>query len=751
MASARQAALAERRSTVDYGNSPSLYGGGVIRILAPRNTGISSIAKQNAASEASIMIARYDSGQISNEEMKAFFQTQLNNPYVSTSDKTQIQSKLLDFDALIEKDRLESVFKQAPENSLQKIQAATALADFYTRRASTMVAGTPAHSQALENAGNWQQSVQDIQASANKEQLINLQNKLLQDVNRYPTGSQKSYKKADMYNQLYNLALKNGDQDTANKYAALYEQEMTYAEQYEQQEAEKKDIADIKKFASEADLEISQLKNNSPEELAAKAKKAYEVAERYAAIGDEINYNKYMAIYNDSVEKYEKKSASMTTSATATNWDKNDDEYKKEVQKYKKQLSQGIINVQQYSAAIASIMNVRKQDLDARISYAETLDDNAKLKRDGKNIRAEDLLNLYYTERDQSSGLGLGDKSVDGGLVQKMNDYASGEMVAVMVPPNEVTKAGNISLTGSGVARIEFVNKNNLLDANGQLTGWAIDDTGTLHKISRAETLLTPEQAATITGGVYTDPLTGESKYTHTDSSGNVYAYEKNKKVVTYRPETAERFEQGYTENQPISSFNTMRDKKYEETMDESPTREIEVPDLTMGQKPQIETPKAPYQKPPLQVAAEVIGPRIQPRVEATKTAIQQNVVEPIRENVVEPITKVAQPIVQKAQKVIEPIKQVAATPTGQYKPSVAIQQAVQPTLQKVQQAVSTPTGQFAPTTNLFTTGLSNIAQAGQAVAKAAQPVVQKVQTGLQNLGTKIKSGWNWFTGESVK
>lgn len=235
MANARASALAARR-TSGFGDS--------IRILAPASTGLSSLAKQTAANETDIMISKYNAGLIGNEEMKAFLQAQLNNQYVSASDKTQIQTKLLDFDVLIEKDRLESVFKQAPENSLAKMNAATALADFYTRRASSMTAGTPAHSQALENAGMWQANVKNIQDSVNKQTLSNYEDTMLMEINKLPTSSSdKASAMAEMYSKLQSLATQQGDIATANEYAARAAQQQTYAQQYAEAESQKSNKA----------------------------------------------------------------------------------------------------------------------------------------------------------------------------------------------------------------------------------------------------------------------------------------------------------------------------------------------------------------------------------------------------------------------------------------------------------------------------------------------------------------------------
>lgn len=245
MANARASALAARRTG-------SLYGGGGIKILAPVSTGISSIAKQNAASETDIMIAKYNAGLIGNPEMKAFLQAQLTNQYVSAADKVQIQTKLLDFDNLIEKDRLEAVFQSAPENSLQKVQAATALAEFYNARAATMQTGTQAQSQALQNAASWTQQAQAVQDSANKEQRKNVQNSMLVAINQKPNSSEeKAMARAGMYKTLYEMAIKQGDVADAQVYQANMNQELSNAQAYAETEAKQETAANRKQIINE--------------------------------------------------------------------------------------------------------------------------------------------------------------------------------------------------------------------------------------------------------------------------------------------------------------------------------------------------------------------------------------------------------------------------------------------------------------------------------------------------------------------
>ncbi|MCR4290493.1 MAG: hypothetical protein NUV86_09575 [Candidatus Scalindua sp.] len=440
MANARQAALAERRS--------SLYGGGKIKILAPVQTGISSIAKQNAANETDIMISKYNAGQVDNVTMKAFLQTQLTSPYTSASDKTQIQTKLQDFDVLIEKDRLESVFKLAPDNSLQKEQAAQALAQFYTNRASTMVAGTPAHSQALENAGVWQQTVQGVQTSVSKQQRKNLENSLLQKINSLPTSSsERSTATADMYKQLYDMANAHGDPEDAQVYAAKYEQAQTYAKQYGEQEQAKSSVAQIKQFAAEQDLEIAKLTDKTSDELKAKAEKAYAVAQKYADIGDQLNYTKYMTIGTQAEEKYHKKIETMTASESAKAAFQSEKDYSDNIRLAQERYVNGMFSPpftsaeEEYKDSLNKSVSEWMGTIENIYNTAVGMDANEKISWRGKNRRAGDVVDEIQKEYDKVSGI---ENAIESGTIM-LKELPVSEGMGKNTPKYELVDVRNLS------------------------------------------------------------------------------------------------------------------------------------------------------------------------------------------------------------------------------------------------------------------------------------------------------------------
>lgn len=530
MASARQQALQDRRS-------PSL-GGDRIRILAPAATGISSIAKANAANESDVMITKYNNGLIGNAEMKSFLQSQVNNPYVSQSDKSQIQTKLADFDVLIEKDRLESVFKTAPENSIAKSQAAQQLSQFYTQRASQMVPGTPAHSQAMENAGVWQQNVQAINENLNKLQRKNLENSKLQQINQLPTSSSERYQaQAEMYKQLYDMAQAQGDQDDAQVYAAKYEQAVTVAEQYAEQEQSKMDVNEIKQFAAQQDLEIAKLTDKTPDEMKAKAEKAYAVAERYAAIGDQLNYTKYMTIGTQAEEKYQKKMSGLSAAESAKVAFQREKDYSDNIRLAQERYVTGQFSPpftsaeEEYKDSLSKSVSEWQGSLESIYETAISMDASEKITWRGKTRRVGDVLDEIQKEYDKIQGL---DQAIQSGAAMLME-----------VPGSEKI--------GKNTPKFELVDIRNLSEEEQQLL--APDESGILHSGEMGKQELSKEDYEAL---MLEDSYRKDVSY---NSKTGKYYQDSGLQFTVVDPETGQKYVQKPNEEGKVSSYKSIRDE----------------------------------------------------------------------------------------------------------------------------------------------------------------------------------------------
>lgn len=278
------------------------------RILAPSSSsGLNSITKRTITAETSAMVKRYNDGLIGNDEMQAFLKKQSANPVLTPQEKVELEDQVRDFDQRIVKDKLESNYKSAPEGSLAQVQAAQSLADYYNKRAEGMVPGTPAHSQSLENAGVWANNVTTLNNKAELTRRKNLRYIQEQQINQLPTNSSdRAIANAQGYQQLSEQANTDGDPVDANRFQALAYQSQTQAQELQTREETRASVQQVREFAARANVEISKLKDNSPEELQTKSEKAMEVAQMFSDIGDEVNANRYMVIANQAQEKYNK-------------------------------------------------------------------------------------------------------------------------------------------------------------------------------------------------------------------------------------------------------------------------------------------------------------------------------------------------------------------------------------------------------------------------------------------------------------
>lgn len=233
MANARIQELLARRS-------PALYGSGKIRLLSPSNNSISNIAKSAATSQLSVMTDNYNKGLVSNADFKAFLQKMIGTPGISPQDKNDIQNQIDEFDARVQGDQLKSAYNAAPDNSLAQYQASLALSSYYKARAGSVQPGTPAYQNYVDSASQYDQAAQKIQDNIQVKTRQNQRYILEQKVNQIPSGTaENAQAKADMWKQLHDQAIADGDVNAANQYAANYQQELTNSQTIQTRESDK--------------------------------------------------------------------------------------------------------------------------------------------------------------------------------------------------------------------------------------------------------------------------------------------------------------------------------------------------------------------------------------------------------------------------------------------------------------------------------------------------------------------------------
>lgn len=534
------------------------------KVLSPANNAIASIAKKTATDELNVMVSKYNQGLISNDEMKAFLVKTSQNSSLSANDRLDVENQIKDFDSRITKDKLEAIFKAAPENTLEQYQAVQALSNYYKTRASQMVDGTPAQSDVLTTAAQYDQKATDIQRSIQVQARQNQRYIAEQKINQIPNStSERSIARASMFKDLYDQALSDGDTTSANKYASQYQQELTNAQQQAQNEsesvtreeinAEKKTLRD---YLGMLTNEYHDGRINEQQYLQALA----EISPRIDATNDYglINtLNRTTDIIQKNLQKgglnrgttalglptVLGKGKGSGTGGVVTDWDQKDFDYSDGLRMAQEAFQKGDLTPQEYIDYLKVKVAKRADDLQNQIGVMEEVareNPNAKVMFNGKKTRVADVVESLYSEQEKLD--------VQAGAVLSGNPK---NLALVQIAPSEVNKSGNVTKTGKGFATFELVDRANLPEDQ-----YVIDSEGVYHQILKRQINLTAEQMAESFNGTFTDN-NGKQHFIKTDSSGNPYI-EVGQYVKAYRPGSSQSIELDVKPGQQIKSFRHM-------------------------------------------------------------------------------------------------------------------------------------------------------------------------------------------------
>lgn len=241
MANARASSLQGQRSTFGYGRF-----GGATRVSTSLSSSASSIAKNAQGDELSAMTSKYNDGVIGNEEMRAFLQKMLGSSLLSASEKTEVESRLRDFDVRIRVGQMEANYKNAPDNSIAKIQSAQTMGNYYRSLAGTLQPDTPAYSNYMEKAGQWDQVAVSETSQANKSARAIKRSQLFTEVYKSPPGSsEEAFQKYQAFVELANQANADGDVQAATQFSMYAQQAYSDAQatQVREQESAQRESA----------------------------------------------------------------------------------------------------------------------------------------------------------------------------------------------------------------------------------------------------------------------------------------------------------------------------------------------------------------------------------------------------------------------------------------------------------------------------------------------------------------------------
>lgn len=709
--SARQAQLEAQRNP--YKN---------LRILAPQNSAVNTIAKRTATAELSIMTEKYNDGLIGNEEFRAFLNKQLANPGITENDKAEIEDKVRDFDTLVRKDQLEAVFRSAPENSLEKVTAAQALSNFYKDRAATMVPGTPAHSTALENAGSWSNQAVSVQNTVEKQARTNYRYVQEQKIYQLPTGSSdQAYAKSEMYQKLAEQAAADGDATEMNRFVAQAQQYATMGDQYVEREGERS-IKEGRGIVVDA---LNQALNGYHDGTVS-AEELYQVlseVDAYALENEDTSLQLKVNTEADRVAKIEAKGGLRRGTAGGlpvvlgkgkggsgggTDWDEADYKYSNGLRAFDAEYKAGLSNAEEYAESVGELLTQRQKDVITRLETAEAVaseNPNAKIMYNGKKTRAADVVEALYKEADELDG--------------QVQAYNNGSFTLLEIPPDQFNTSGSFKKSGKNVATYQIVDPSSIPPE--AMDNYMMDSEGILHAVQGDYVSLTADQLKNVVGGYYTDE-NGQSYKVITDPKSGLSTIRMNSRVDLYDPSDRtrkvtltltgdEESIPGYEEAFQQQTKN-LESEARQADIQQSKEKAVEVPNLDL---------RTPVQK--IQEAAQPVvdqvGKVVQSAAEKIPDVIKQSPFQAIAPKVGE----VVQPALDKVQDVAKQVSSV-----------------VQPVLPKIQEAVSQSPISYAASKINAPSGVSY--NSGSMPITKVDPSGQKLVKQVTNKG---------FTYEPVK
>lgn len=579
------------------------------RVLSPNSLAgnAASIARRTMEAESEAMTRKWKEGLISNSDLREFLTTYKDSPHLTPAEKVQVEQSLRTMDDLVQTEKLEADYKSAPDNSPQKVTAAQALSSYYSQKASSLISGTPGHSDATARAGQWLQTARAEQVKIESAQRAQSRAQKLYQVSLLPNGGvEELTAKQQAYTDLAAEARADGNETEALRYETLAQNVSDQIPALQQKLVSK----EIKTY-------MEQLANDYHDGRIDETKYLAELNAIAPQI-DESGDNSLIRAFDRTVDiVYKNQQAGglrrgSTTdglpvvlgkgagSGAVTSWDKEDFDYSDNLRVAYELFKAGKVDGAKYSELLAKSVNERAGQLESRynVLYEKARENpNDRVLYHGKKTRVADVLEDVIQEQDS---LGV-----------QVDSINRGTFAIVEVPPDQFNQSGKIKKSGKPVSTYQIIDTNNLPQDE-----YALDEKGIYHPISRQQQPLTPEQMANVVNGVYTDEK-GNSQFVRFDAAGNPFIFSGKQTVDVYEPGTSNKQTLDYTAGMTVPAYKP-------------PLAQGEQPQVAPEQ-PEIEAPPEPtlIEKAEQAIPQVPLRPKEQPQPQAQTPSIQSGQVNP--------------------------------------------------------------------------------------------------------------------------
>lgn len=496
-----------------------------------------TIARQTVKSDLADMQSKYNDGLVSNQEMLDYLSKLKGNSSFTPSEQVTIDETIRNFNNKVREDALTAAYKNAPKGTMASVQAAQAIANYYQTLAGSQQTGTPAQSDSLQKAGQWNAQVQSekdaITTQARKQRRAEL---FYQIAQQQPNTVDEAQMKAEAYQALASQAQQDGDTTEALQYATQAQNEINNIPNLQAT------LDKQSKSATRQDIvsKINTLANAyhdgkiTPQEFASVIPQLDQMAMDIGDTSIQLSLNKWSDTLAKDVQKGVKRGdfqglpvvlgkGGAGGSGVATNWDQQDYNYTDSVRKLYSALQSGKITGQEYVDAMAQTVVQRASEVQDRIQTLEQIaqtNPDTKVAYDGKNhVRVADALNDLYKKQDAIYG--------------QAQAIQNGTFGIIAEDPSQFNNSGLFKKNGKNTVAYQVVDTSQM--PKGQ---YVQDSRGIYHMIKTEERQLTPAEQAQVFNN--TLAVNGNIVRVRQDSAGNYWIKTGKQYVNLYNPDTGQ-------------------------------------------------------------------------------------------------------------------------------------------------------------------------------------------------------------------
>jgi hypothetical protein len=373
---------------------------------------VSSKVSQVQRAEDDSMIRRYNDGLVSNDEFKAYLTNILARTTITPQERVEVVDRIRDLGVKVEAEKLEAVYRGTRSGTQERITAATNLANYYNARAASLIPGSVAHSNAVQAAGNWENTALTEQDRVERSsRTLTRAQSLAQISGQYDTSDPEGLRQqAKLYMDLRDQAFADGDDAEAFRFesmannavarAGTLETQMTAKEKATQRTSRLNELRGLQNLYHDGTISIQDLQTRlNTLNTAAVESEDVTLQNSINSFVDTVNRDIERGITRGEFGGLPTLSRNRKgAGSNFPDWDDFDDKYTAVIQDAKQKLRSGQMDPKTYTIEVTRQAMNRRSELERRIALMDSLPEDTKVMLNGVKKAVGQLKQLYDEE-----------------------------------------------------------------------------------------------------------------------------------------------------------------------------------------------------------------------------------------------------------------------------------------------------------------------------------------------------------------